>query len=323
MKSAVIPRIAVVVPCYNEKAVVPETAKRLSVLVDGLVINDRIHKESRICFVDDGSTDNTWGQIVELNRRNTYIIGLKLSRNFGHQHALLSGLLHVKNRFDCVISIDADLQDDVEVIREFVEKFKQGCDVVYGVRESRTTDSFFKKNSALLFYRMMKVFGVDVLFNHADYRLCSSRVLDHLEEYQEANLFLRGLIPLIGYKSDIVYYNRAERFAGTTKYPLKKMISFAIEGITSFSVVPLRLIALAGIIVFLFSVVMSVNVFYHALLKGDTVPGWASTVLPIYFIGGVQLLSIALVGEYIGKIYKEVKRRPRYIIEATLPDESQ
>lgn len=311
------PIIAIVVPCYNEEPVLHETAKQLNQLIDSLIKNNQISQSSFIYFVDDGSNDKTWDIIQKFHLENNRNKGLKLSRNVGHQNALLAGLNSVQEKSDCVISIDADLQDDISAIALMVEEFKKGSDIVYGVRKKRETDTFFKRFTALSFYKLMSFFGVNIIYNHADYRLLSKRVVKHLISFKEVNLFLRAMVPLVGFKSTKIYYDRKERFAGVSKYPTKKMMSFALDGITSFSVAPLRYITLAGFIVFIISCVLSVWVLTVVLLD-RTVPGWASTVLPIYFIGGVQLLSIGILGEYLSKIYKEVKARPRYIKDIEL-----
>jgi polyisoprenyl-phosphate glycosyltransferase len=309
------PRLAIIVPCFNEEAVLREAAKRLTEQLKRMITEKMISTDSFIYFVDDGSKDRTWEIIQELHLDSPYIKGLKLSRNFGHQNALLSGMMNVKNRVDCIISIDADLQDDIAVISQFVNGFRNGMDVIYGVRKLRDTDTYFKKYTAILFYKLMSALGVKIIYNHADYRLCSKRVLEQLAQFEEVNLFLRGIFPLIGFKSDIIYYDRTERFAGESKYPFRKMLSFAFDGLTSFSVVPLRFVTLIGLSLFTLSLFMSAYVVFAATYVGGTVPGWASTLLPIYFIGGVQIFSIGLLGEYIGKIYKEVKSRPKYIID--------
>lgn len=307
-------RLYVVLPCYNEEEVLPETAKRLTALFDRMTEKEQIGPESKIVFVDDGSRDRTWELISELCGKSRYIQGVKLAHNAGHQNALLAGLMTVKDECDCTISIDADLQDDVEVIPQFMEKYDHGCDVVYGVRSDRKTDTVFKRVTAQGFYKFMKMMGVDVVYNHADYRLMSRRALDGLSEFTEVNLFLRGLVPLIGYQSDCVYYERAERFAGESKYPLKKMLNFAFDGITSFSIRPIRLVWSLGVVVCMAAVLAAVYTLVSKFC-GVTTSGWASLMCSIWFLGGVQLVSVGLIGEYIGKIYKEVKRRPRFIIE--------
>jgi len=306
-------KLTVVLPSYNEEEVLYETSQRLVDLFHSLIEKEKIDEHSQICFVDDGSKDTTWNIIEELSREYSSIIGIKLSRNRGHQNALLAGLFSVEG--DIVISIDADLQDDITIIEEMIDLHVKGNDIVYGVRKERTTDSAFKRVTAEGFYKLMHIMGVDIVYNHADYRLMSRRAIEHLKEFKEVNLFLRAMVPLVGFKSDNVYYDRAERFAGESKYPLKKMLSFAWDGITSFSVMPLRFISAIGFIIFMLTLAMSLWVLGVRLFSDEAVPGWASTVLPIYFIGGIQLLSIGIVGEYIGKIYMETKERPRYIIE--------
>ncbi|MCH5184798.1 MAG: glycosyltransferase family 2 protein [Oscillospiraceae bacterium] len=303
-----------VIPCYNEEAVLGETSRRLLDIFDRMIKESLIAPLSRIVFVDDGSRDGTWEIINELSENNESIRGIKLARNAGHQNALMAGLMTVREECDCAVSIDADLQDDIEVIPEFIKKFREGCDVVYGVRNSRTTDTAFKRFTALSFYKLMVSMGVNIVPDHADYRLMSRRALDALSEFSEVNLFLRAMVPLCGYKSDMVYYERHERFAGESKYPLKKMLSFAMDGITSFSITPIRCISVFGSIM----CVISLAAFIYTLcikFFGHTTAGWTSLMASIWFLGGVQLLSVGLIGEYIGKIYKEVKRRPRFIIE--------
>lgn len=304
----------VVVPCYNEEAVLHETAKRLSEKLGEMKNQNAISDASRILFVDDGSKDKTWQIIEALHGENDMFSGLKLAHNRGHQNALLAGLMTAKDLADCVVSMDADLQDDINALDEFVEKFNDGCDVVYGVRNKRETDTFFKRTTALGFYKFMKMLGVDVVSNHADYRLMSKRALDALSEYKEVNLFLRGIVPLIGYRSDYVYYDRHERFAGESKYPLKKMLNFAFDGITSFSVKPLRIIANLG---FFISILSIFGLLYAFISKiaGVAVPGWTALIVSIWLLGGIQLLSLGICGEYIGKIYSEVKGRPRFRVE--------
>lgn len=305
----------VVVPCYNEEAVLHETSKRMLELFGKMKSEELINEKSRIVFVDDGSKDKTWTIIDELTKEHKEIAGIKLARNAGHQNALLGGLMTVKDDCDCAISIDADLQDDINVIPDMIKKFNDGYDVVYGVRNKRETDTFFKRTTAVGFYRIMEMMGVNIVFNHADYRLMSRRALEGLSQFPERNLFLRGMVPLVGYRSDCVYYDRNERFAGESKYPLKKMISFAFDGITSFSISPIRVISAFGAIVCVIAVIMAIYALVQKFM-GHTDAGWASLMMSIWFIGGVQLLSVGLIGEYIGKLYKEVKRRPRYIIEA-------
>ena len=306
--------IYLVVPCYNEEEVLRETASRLKDKMQWLIRNKVISDKSRITFVDDGSKDRTWSIIEELNSNDKIFSGVKLSRNRGHQNALLAGLMTVKGYCDAAISLDADLQDDINVIDKFIEKFNYGCDVVYGVRSERKTDTVFKRTTAQGFYKIMKALGVDIVYNHADYRLMSKRALDSLQNFKEVNLFLRGIVPLIGYKSDVVLYERNERFAGESKYPLKKMLSFAFEGITSFSVKPIRLILTVGILMFISSLA-ALLYFLIIWMAGKTVQGWTTVVASIWMLGGIQLLCLGVIGEYIGKIYIETKERPKYIID--------
>lgn len=309
----------IVVPCYNEEEVVEETTKRLSQKLKKLIKEKKISKESKIMYVNDGSKDKTWSIIEDLNKKNNLVTGITLSRNRGHQNALVAGLMTAKKYADIVISMDADLQDDINAIDEMIEKYYQGCQIVYGVRSARKTDTLFKKTTAESFYKFMSKMGVDIVYNHADYRLTSRRVLEDFSNYKEVNLFLRGIFPLIGYKTDKVYYERSERFAGESKYPLKKMLNFAWDGITSFSVKPIRLILNIGIAIFILSILMIV---YFLLIKliGKAVPGWTFIVVSIWLIAGVQMLSLGIIGEYIGKIYSETKERPRYFIEKNLED---
>jgi glycosyltransferase involved in cell wall biosynthesis len=311
------PVLCIVVPCYNEEPVLREVAGRLSIVLRDLVAAKTIAPSSFIYFVDDGSTDKTWAVIIELHQGGSMIKGLKLARNAGHQNAVLAGLLSVRERADCVISMDADLQHDEQAIHSFLEKYNQGADVVYGVRNNRLTDSYLKKGSALFFYKLMRLMGVKIIINHADYRLISRKVLDALSEYREFNLFLRGIVADIGFKSAVVPFDVRKRFAGKSKYSLRKMASFALDGITSFSVVPLRLVTVAGLLVFIFSCLMTAFILL-SVIRGRVVPGWASTVIPIYFIGGIQIIMMGLIGEYIGKIYQEVKARPRFIKDIEL-----
>lgn len=302
------------IPCYNEEEVLHETAKRLEEKYYELKKNGKISDESRVVFIDDGSRDRTWEIIEELHEQNEMFSGIKLSRNRGHQNALLCGLMTVRELADAVISMDADLQDDINAIDGMIDKYTEGCDVVYGVRSARTTDTFFKRFTAEGFYKLMNMMGANIVFNHADFRLMSKRALKGFSEFKEVNLFLRGIVPMVGYKSDIVTYERAERFAGESKYPLKKMLAFAFEGITSLSTKPIKLITGIGFIIFAVSIIM---VIYNIIrfFMGATVPGWASLAVSIWALGGVQLISIGLIGEYIGKIYLESKHRPRYIVE--------
>jgi glycosyltransferase involved in cell wall biosynthesis len=305
-------KLAVVVPCYNEQEVLKETSTRMLALLGDLIGKNKISRESKIVFIDDGSSDNTWSIIQELCDSSLTVAGIRLSRNHGHQNALLAGLFTVQG--DALVSIDADLQDDIQVIEEMVDAYKQGIDVVYGVRKSRESDSFFKRFTAQSFYRVISFLGAEAIYNHADYRLMSRRAIEALKQFEEVNLFLRGMVPLIGFNSKIVYYDRNDRFAGESKYPLKRMVGLALDAITSFSVVPLRIITLIGFLTFLCTSGIGAWVFWVKYFTDTAVPGWASTVLPIYFIGGIQILCLGVLGEYMGKIYSEVKRRPRYII---------
>ncbi len=315
--------VYLVVPCYNEEAVLPETVSRLTEKMKTLIAAGHADENSRFLLVDDGSKDKTWELICRFCEENPLCAGLKLAHNRGHQNALLAGLMAAKEKADCAISLDADLQDDIDALDGFLAKFEEGCDVVYGVRNKRDTDSFFKRSTARGFYKVMKMLGVDVVYDHADYRLMSRRALEALGDYKEVNLFLRGIVPLIGYRSDYVYYDRHERFAGESKYPLKKMISFALDGITSFSVKPLKLISNLGILIS----ILSVLGLLYALISyfvGVTVAGWTAIVCSIWLLGGIQLLCIGVLGGYIGKIYSEVKARPRIRLETYLENgESQ
>ncbi len=316
------PTVYFVIPCYNEEAVLPETCSRLTEKLDSMREKALIGPGSRILFVDDGSKDKTWELIAQYNRENPWVEGVKLAHNRGHQNALLCGLMTAMPLCDCAISMDADLQDDIDALDQFVTKFREGCDVVYGVRNKRETDTWFKRTTAEGFYKVMKTLGVDVVFNHADYRLMSKRALEGLSEYQEVNLFLRGIVPLIGYRSDYVYYDRHERFAGESKYPLKKMLSFALDGITSFSVKPLKLISNLGILIS----ALSVFGLLYALISyfaGVTVSGWTAIVCSIWLLGGLQMLCLGVVGGYIGKIYSEVKARPRFRVETYLQNKQE
>ena len=306
-----------VIPCYNEEAVLPETAGRLREKLGSLISGGRISADSRVVFVDDGSKDRTWELIAGLHEQNELFSGIRLSRNKGHQNALLAGLLTVKEMADMVISMDADLQDDINVIDRMVEKYYEGNDIVYGVRSSRKKDSFFKKSTAQGFYKFMRLLGVEIIYNHADCRLMSRRALEGLEQFQEVNLFLRGIVPLIGYPSCTVEYERGERFAGESKYPLKKMLNFAFEGITSFSVKPIRMITILGFIIFSISILMLIY-FLVVYLMGKTVAGWTSIVISVWAIGGLQLLALGVIGEYVGKTYLESKARPKYFVEQFL-----
>ena len=307
-------KLTIVVPCYNEEETLGETTKELTRVLDDLVADQKISSESIILYVDDGSKDDTWKIIEEKVGMDKYVQGLKLSRNFGHQGALIAGLETAREFSDCVVSIDADLQDDVDAIYQFIDKYHEGCEVVYGVRDKRDTDTAFKRNTALWFYSLMGKLGVKLVPNHADYRLMSKRALDEFMKYQEENLFIRGIIPLLGFKTAEVYYNRKERFAGESKYPLKKMIAFALDGITSFSVVPIRLVSMLGFLMILIGLGIGIYTLASKFFS-FTVSGWTSLMLSIWIIGGVQLIGLGMIGEYIGKIFKETKGRPRYTIE--------
>lgn len=309
-----------VIPCYNEQEVLHETSRRLKEKMHFLMQSGKINKNSRIVFVDDGSKDKTWEIITELHESDNIFRGIKLSRNKGHQNALLAGLMTVRKECDAAISLDADLQDDVGAIDAMVDKYlNEHCEVVYGVRSARKTDTFFKKFTAESFYKVMAKMGVEVTYNHADYRLMSSRALEGLEQFKEVNLFLRGIVPMIGYKSDVVYYERHERFAGESKYPLKKMLAFAMEGITSLSIKPIRMITALGVGIFTISIIMLIY-FLVCHFMDKTVAGWTSIVVSVWAIGGLQLLAIGVIGEYIGKIYLETKERPKFIIDKYLND---
>lgn len=310
-------KLIIVVPCYNEQEVLHETTKRLTDKLERMIGAKIVAENSKIMYVDDGSKDSTWELIDQLNKENSFVTGVKLSRNRGHQNALLAGLMTAKDMCDVTISMDADLQDDIEVLDEFIKKYQDGCDIVYGVRKNRDTDTGFKRNTAQAFYKIMNLFGVDVVYNHADYRLMSKRALDGLAEFGEVNLFLRGIVPQIGYKTAIVEYARGERFAGESKYPLKKMLMFAFEGITSFSIKPIRMITGIGLVVFIVSLIMLIYSLVRAA-QGDVSDGWASMFLSIWVLGGVQLMALGIIGEYVGKTYMESKKRPKYIIETVL-----
>lgn len=309
--------IWLVIPCYNEQEVLPETSRQLEEIMRGLIKKDKISDKSKIAFVNDGSKDNTWNIITDLHEKNPMFTGINLAHNKGHQNALLAGLMTAKDYADAAISLDADLQDDVGVIEQFIDKFNEGKDVVYGVRSTRATDTVFKRSTAHAFYKLMKAMGADTLQDHADYRLMSKRALEGLAKYKEVNLFIRGIVPMIGYETDVVYYERHERFAGESKYPLKKMLSFAVDGITSCSVKPIRMITSLGTLVFTISIVMLIY-FLIVWLLGHTVQGWTTIVISLWGIGGLILLSLGIIGEYVGKIYMEVKERPRFIIEKLL-----
>lgn len=310
------PILFLVIPCYNEEEVLPETNRCVGDKLGRMITDGVVSGKSRILYVNDGSRDRTWDIIQELYRQDEYVTGITLSRNKGHQNALLAGLMTAKEHADIVISMDADLQDDVEVLDKFVEEYKKGNDIVYGVRKSRKKDTAFKRCTALSFYKLMRLFGVDMVYNHADYRLMSKRALDGLERFREVNLFLRGIVPMIGYASSTVEYDRGERVAGESKYPLRKMFRFAIEGITSCSVKPIRMITAMGLLVSFLSVVYLIYILIGNAM-GYTIKGWTTVMVVMLILGGFQIFSIGIVGEYISKIYLEVKDRPRYIIEDT------
>lgn len=322
MKNRKMNKLFIVIPCYNEEEVLYETTKRLKEKLNDLIKKNVINRNSKVMYVNDGSKDRTWEIIKEISNKEKLFTGISLSRNRGHQNALVAGILTAKEYADVVISMDADLQDDINAIDEMLEKYYSRCDIVYGVRSSRKKDSFFKRFTAEGFYKFMSFMGVDIVFNHADYRLTSKRVLDNFENFKEVNLFLRGMFPLIGYKSDSVYYERAERFAGESKYPLKKMLNFAWDGITSFSVKPLRMIGVLGFIILFVSIIIMLYSFIQKI-SGNTIPGWTFLNISLWFIGGVQMLSLGIIGEYIGKVYNEVKARPRYIVSENLLEDNK
>lgn len=307
----------IVVPCYNEEEMLHITSEKLEEKLRTLKNAGRISDDSRVVYVDDGSKDNTWNIIEEMHHNNKVFNGVKLSRNEGHQNALLAGLDYARNHADMIVSMDADLQDDIDAVDAMIDKYHEGAEIVYGVRNDRSTDSAFKRGTAQLFYKMMKIMGAEIVYNHADFRLMSKRAVDELMNFKEVNLFLRGIVPLIGFKTDIVEYERHERIAGESKYPLKKMLSFAIDGVTSFSIKPINMIITAGFVCFLISVGMLIySCIRH--LTGDTVSGWTSLMTSIWALGGLQVVSIGVVGKYIGKVYLEVKERPRYIVDKYL-----
>lgn len=315
-------RLAIVVPCYNEEEMLPLTTKGLTGVLSDLITKQKIAPDSYILYVDDGSKDSTWELIRKFHEEEKKVFGLKLAGNVGHQNALTAGMLNAMEHADIMISIDADLQDDTAVMEEMVDKFHEGKDIVYGVRNDRKKDSFFKRTTAQMFYKVMAAFGVKTVYNHADYRLMSKRALQEFSKYQEINLYLRGVMPLIGYETDCVYYERKERVAGESKYPLKKMLALAWNGITSFSVKPIDFItALGGFLIFL-CVIAAVYALV-SYCNGHTVPGWTSLILSIWFLGGMQLVAIGMIGQYIGKIYIEVKHRPRYNVETYLNHDNE
>lgn len=310
-------KLALVVPCYNEEEVLDDTTKQLCSLFYNLYEKNKISKDSYILYVNDGSKDKTWELIKKYNGSEKWVSGLNLAANVGHQNALFAGLMQAAKDADVTISIDADLQDDINVIEDMLNEYEKGNDIVYGVRNDRTSDSFFKRFTAQSFYKLMSLMGVNSVYNHADFRLMSNRAVKQLGNYKERNLFLRGLVPLIGYQTSCVFYARKERMAGESKYPLKKMLSFAFDGITSFSIKPISLITFLGTVVIIISIIMMIYTFY-GYFTGTTVSGWSSLMISIWLLGGVQLLSIGVIGQYIGKIYVEVKERPRYNIETYL-----
>jgi glycosyltransferase involved in cell wall biosynthesis len=307
------PTIGLVIPCYNEEEVLRETTSRLLELLAKMRADNLVSLQSSIFYVDDGSRDKTWALIQELSAAHAEVCGIRLSRNRGHQNALLCGLLTAPG--DALISVDADLQDDLEVIPKMVQALIDGDDIVYGVRRKRTTDTFFKRFTAEGYYKLLALMKVQIVFNHADYRLMSRRAIEALGEYREVNLFLRGMVPLLGFRNSIVEYDRAERFAGESKYPLGKMLSLAWQGITSFSTSPLRLITTIGFIISAVSIGLATWAMFMRLFTSEALPGWASTVIPMYFLGGVQLLSLGVIGEYVAKIYTETKDRPRFHVD--------
>ena len=311
------PVLYIVVPCYNEEEVLPETSRRLKAKMEGLMEAGKISPASKVMLVNDGSKDGTWPMIEQLHRDDPLFSGVNLSRNRGHQNALLAGLMTAKDRCDMTVSMDADLQDDIDAVDAMVDKYLEGCDIVYGVRSSRKKDTFFKRFTAEAFYRLMNFMGAETVFNHADYRLLSRRALEGLAQFKEVNLFLRGIVPMIGYTCTTVEYERGERFAGESKYPLKKMLAFAMEGITSLSTKPIRYITLLGFLIFMVSIIMLI-VFIAQWALGMTVVGWASMICSLWAIGGLILLSLGVIGEYIGKIYLETKQRPRFIVREVL-----
>ncbi|MCR4727792.1 MAG: glycosyltransferase family 2 protein [Lachnospiraceae bacterium] len=313
-------RLAIVVPCYNEEEVLKIASEALRGVIKDLSDKGKVSEDSFILFVNDGSKDRTWELIEEEHKAYPSLVkGVKLAGNVGHQFALTAGLITAKDMCDVSVSIDADLQDDIAVIEEMIDKFHEGKDIVYGVRKKRTTDSFFKRFTAQSFYKFMNAMGVKSVYNHADFRLMSKRALENFSEYKETNLFLRGIVPLIGYETDCVYYDRKERVAGESKYPLKKMLALAFNGISSFSVKPITMITGLGCLIVLFCIVAAIYALVSYFV-GNVEPGWTSIILSIWFLGGVQLLCIGLIGQYIGKMYIEVKRRPRYNIEKILSD---
>jgi glycosyltransferase involved in cell wall biosynthesis len=311
------PTLAVVVPCFNEEEMIVSAAAQLQSVLDQMVAERKVSPRSYLYFVDDGSTDTTWALLEQLHGERENLYALKLSRNFGHQNALLAGLMAVKDRCDAAISIDADLQQDLQQIPSFVERYMDGAELVFGIRRNRSADSWFKKTSATGFYRLMTAMGVAIIPNHADYRLMGSRAIEALAEHTEPNIFLRAVCVHLGFRYDVVYFDVKERVVGESKYSLAKMLKLAVDGITSFSITPLRAIAVVGVFIFLACILMGCYVIV-SLVRGHTVPGWASTTLPLYLLGGLQLLCLAIIGEYIAQVVTAVKRRPRYICEEEL-----
>ena len=308
-------KLGIVIPCYNEEEGLAETTKQLQILLDKMIEAKEISEDSFVCYVDDGSKDKTWELIEQFKNESKLFKGIKLSRNFGHQNALIAGLMQLKDDADALISMDADLQDDISVVQEFVSKYKEGYHVVYGVRDDRSDDTKFKRGTAEFFYKFQEFMGIESISNHADYRLLSQKALSALAKFKEVNLFIRGVVPMLGFKSCSVYYKRGERFAGETKYPLKKMLAFALDGIASFSIVPLRVITLLGFILFVLSLFVIGWIVFDKLLFDTAVRGWSSTMASIYLIGGIQIMSIGIIGEYVGRNFQQSKGRPRYIID--------
>lgn len=309
-----LPILYIVVPCYNEQEILPYSIGKLNDKLNKLISNSKLSNNSKIVFVDDGSKDNTWDIIKNSVNVHQSISGIKLSKNYGHQNALIAGIEYSVKFADCIITMDADLQDDIDTIDAFIDKYLQGYEIVYGVREDREVDTFFKRNTALFFYKLMRFLGTEIIYNHADFRLMSKKACEFLLRFEERNLFLRGMIPQIGLKSTVVFYKRKERLAGQTKYPFNKMLKFAIEGITSFSIKPIRIVTLIGLLIF----VLSIAAFVYSIVQkimGKTIPGWTSLFISLWFLGGLQIIAIGLIGEYIGKIYSETKRRPLYFVE--------
>ena len=308
-------KLGIVIPCYNEEVVLEETSSQLGELFESMMVSGEISRDSFICFVDDGSKDKTWEMIEQKTASFSYFKGIKLSRNFGQQNALIAGLMQLKDRADALISMDADLQDDILLIREFVKKYKEGYDIIYGVREDRSKDSIFKRATAELFYKVQGYMGVESISNHAHYRLMSQKALNALSKFKEMDMYLRGVIPLIGFRSCSIYYKRDKRFAGETKYSFKTLFVLALDGIASFSIMPLRLITGIGFLLFIFSLFMIGWILFERFILHNSADGWASIITSIYFLGGIQVMSLGIIGEYIGRIFQEVKRRPRYFID--------